>query len=133
MGIAEASFDAMGCRAPSLALAAAALVATGPAGAEGDAGKGRRLAIEHCSRCHVIDDYNRFGGIGSTPSFQILAHMPDYLERFQTFYARRPHPTVVNVPGVEAWTKLPAFVVKFTVRPEDIDALVTFVETLRKK
>lgn len=101
--------------------------------AQGDIEKGKRIAIEHCSRCHVIGDYNRFGGIGSTPSFQYLARMPDYLERLETFYTRRPHPVIVNVPGVEAWTKLPAFVVKFTVTPEDIDALVAFVETLRKK
>ena len=119
--------------APALALAAAALVAAGTAGAQSDPRKGRNIAIEHCSRCHVIGDYNRFGGIGSTPSFQALARMPDYLERFQTFYARRPHPNIVDVPGVAAWTKLPAFVVKFTVTPEDIDALVAFVETLRKK
>ncbi len=117
----------------ALALAAAPLVAAGAAGARDDSEKGRKIAIEHCSRCHVIGDYNRFGGIGSTPSFQVLARMPDYLERFRTFYARRPHPNIVNVPGVEAWTKLPAFVVKFTVTPEDIDALVAFVETLRKK
>ena len=109
------------------------LLAAATAGAQGDPEKGQKIAIEHCSRCHVIGDYNRFGGIGSTPSFQFLARMPDYLERFQTFYARRPHPVIVTVPGVEAWTKLPAFVAKFAVTPEDIDALVAFIESLRKK
>ena len=124
-----------GCRRglPALALAATIFGASSTAVAQGDIEKGKRIAIEHCSRCHVIGDYNRFGGIGSTPSFQYLARMPDYLERLETFYTRRPHPVIVNVPGVEAWTKLPAFVVKFTVTPEDIDALVAFVETLRKK
>ena len=74
-----------------LALAGAAvagvIVSAARAGADGD-------------RCHMIGDFNPFGGIGSTPSFQLLAMRDDWLERFQTFYERRPHPVFVRVPGV---------------------------------
>jgi hypothetical protein len=91
------------------------------------------VAIKHCSRCHVIGDHNPYGGIGSTPSFQLLAKREDYLERFQTFYERRPHPVYVRVPGVPKWTELPSHVEEFTVRVEDIENIIAFVETLRKK
>ena len=62
----------------------------------------------------------------------MLARMPDYLERFQTFYAHRPHPAVVNVPGVEAWTKLPAFVVKFTDLRHHVSEHERFAQTVRR-
>jgi hypothetical protein len=101
--------------------------------AEGDSEKGRGLAIKHCSRCHVVGDHNPYGGIGSTPSFQLLAKRQDYLERFQTFYERRPHPVYVHVPGVPRWTKLPSHVEEFTVNLDDIENLIAFVETLREK
>jgi hypothetical protein len=64
-----------------------------PAAADGDVGVDRKVAEQHFSRCHVIDDDNEYGGIGSTPSFQLLASsFPDYKNRFATFFARRPHP-----------------------------------------
>ncbi len=47
-------------------------------------GGGRKMPLEHCARGHVIGDFNPFGGIGSTPSFQLLAKRSDWLERFQT-------------------------------------------------
>ncbi len=101
--------------------------------AEGDSGKGRSIAIKYCARCHVVGDHNPYGGIGSTPSFQLLAKRQDYLERFQTFYERRPHPVYVRVPGVPKWTELPSFVEEFTVNLDDIENIIAFVETLRKK
>lgn len=102
-----------------------------PARAEGDPEEGQRLAEAHCSRCHVIGDFNRYGGIGSTPSFQLLAKRDDWLERFQTFYERRPHPVFVRIPGVEPWTELPSHVATFEVERENIDDLIEFVRTLR--
>ncbi len=53
--------------------------------AEGDAGAGRKIAETHCARCHVVGDFNPMGGIGSTPSFQLLAKRNDWLERFENF------------------------------------------------
>jgi mono/diheme cytochrome c family protein len=51
--------------------------AAGPR-AEGNPQKGREVSVTHCARCHVVGDHNPYGGIGSTPSFQLLARMDDY-------------------------------------------------------
>ncbi len=99
--------------------------------AAGDAEKGLRIAIDHCARCHVIADHNPYGGIGSTPSFRIMARRDDYLERFQTFFERRPHPVFVRMPGVAPPTDNPAFVATFEIQPEQIDDIVAFVEAIR--
>jgi len=104
-----------------------------PVLADGDAAKGRALAEQHCARCHVVGDFNKFGGIGSTPSFQGIAGMKDGIERFQTFYERRPHPAFVTVPDVPKWSKAPPYAVPFRVTPESIEDVVSFVKTLKPK
>lgn len=109
------------------------LSALSSANAQGNSEKGRNIAIKHCARCHVVGDHNPYGGIGSTPSFQLLAKRDDYLERFQTFYERRPHPVYVRVPDVPKWTELPSHVAEFTVNPGDIENIIAFVEMLRKQ
>lgn len=132
--IALARASAAARKGGSRVLAAFLLLAgigSAPARAEGDPEEGQRLAEAHCSRCHVIGDFNRYGGIGSTPSFQLLAKRDDWLERFQTFYERRPHPVFVRIPGVEPWTELPSHVATFEVERENIDDLIEFVRTLR--
>jgi len=48
----------------------------------------------------VIGDRNRMKGIGSTPSFPVLRSLPDWEARFSTFYARIPHPSIVQLEGV---------------------------------
>ena len=61
-----------------------------PALSEGNVANGQKISETHCARCHVIGDYNKFGGIGSTPSFQLLVkRRPDYEARFETFFERR--------------------------------------------
>ncbi len=114
----------------ALTTATAAVNGAGP-GNGPDAG--RIISERHCARCHVVGNFNPYGGIGSTPSFQLLAKRADWLERFQTFYERRPHPVFVRVPGVSPWTKLPAHVKEFRITPQDIEAVIAFVETLRPK
>ena len=99
--------------------------------AEGDTGAGRKFAQTHCARCHVVGDFNPMGGIGSTPSFQLLAKRNDWLERFETFFERRPHPVFVRVPDVARWTKLPSHVTEFEVTPADLDDIIAFVKTLQ--
>ena len=94
--------------------------------ADGDREAGRKMSLEHCARCHGIGDFNPFGGIGSTPSFRLLAKRSDWLERCQTFYERRPHPVFVRVPGVPRWTKLPSHVTEFRVTPENIQDIIAF-------
>ncbi len=115
------------------ALVLGALATISGARAEGDPRKGRELAIKYCARCHVVGDFNPMGGIGSTPSFQLLANRrPDFVERFQTFYQRRPHPVYVRVPGVPAWTDLPAYATEFTITLEDIEDILAFAKTLKR-
>ena len=96
-----------------------------------DVTNGQKLAETHCARCHVVGDFNKFGGIGSTPSFSLLIGMADGIERFRTFYERRPHPAFVSVPGVPRWTDLPPYAMPFEVTPENINDLVNFVRKLK--
>lgn len=116
---------------PSVALLAGLVLASAPSLAAGDADRGREIARQHCARCHVVGDLNRYGGIGSTPSFQLLAARDDRRDRFSTFYALRPHPVFVRVPGVAPPTDLPSHVATFEITLEQIDDLLAFVEALR--
>ena len=63
----------------------------------------------------------------------LLARRDDWRERFETFYARRPHPVFVRVPDVPRWTDLPSHVEPFTVTLQDIADVVSFIETLEPK
>ena len=109
------------------------VLAASVARAEGDREAGRKISIEHCTRCHVVGDANPNGGINSTPSFQLLARRDDWRERFETFFARRPHPVFVRVPGVPPWTDLPSVIEPFTVTLEQVEDIVSFIETLEPK
>jgi mono/diheme cytochrome c family protein len=111
---------AVGMSLPAVALAG-----------EGDAEAGRKLAAEHCTRCHVVGDINPHGGIDSTPKFVRLAKFEDYDARFQTFYARRPHPLFVQVEGGEPLAPTAYGAVPFTITDRQIDDLMAYVEQLR--
>ncbi|PCJ74585.1 MAG: hypothetical protein COA53_09475 [Rhodobacteraceae bacterium] len=67
---------------------------------EGDVTRGEALSFTNCGRCHVINARNRMKGIGSTPSFGLLRTLPDWLERFQTFSERLPHPSIIQIIDV---------------------------------
>lgn len=83
----------------------------------GEASKGEALSKKLCSRCHVIGESNRFGGIGSTPSFPLMAKYADmYRPRIQTFEGRRPHAQF-----------------KWDVTAQDIEDLETYIMSLTKK
>ena len=69
---------------------------------EGDALRGAQFAFANCGRCHVVGERNRMKGIGSTPSFSVLRSLDDWELRFSTFYARIPHPAIVQLEGVSA-------------------------------
>ena len=113
----------------------AAVVVVGlPAAAlagEGDAEAGRKLAAKHCTRCHVVADINPRGGIDSTPKFQRLAKFDDYDDRFQTFYARRPHPMFVQIEGREPLAPTAYGAAPFTITERQIDDLMAYIEQLR--
>ena len=109
------------------------LLIASPGVASGDIGKGRTIAADHCMRCHVVGNLNKFGGIGSTPSFQLIAGMEDGMERFRTFYARHPHPNFVRVPDLPRFSKAPPYAIPFTVTESGIEHLMAFVKTLKVK
>ena len=93
--------------------------------------QGFELAREFCSRCHVIGDYNRMGGIGNSPSFPWMVKSADWRERFTTFYARRPHPVFARVPGYARWSESDPYYPPFEITLKEIDLIVDYVETLR--
>jgi mono/diheme cytochrome c family protein len=117
-------------RAFALTLLLALLPVT--AGAEGDAKKGREIAVQHCARCHVVPDYNPMGGIGSTPSFRLLAELDDGLVRFETFFARRPHPPFVRMQNTQPPTGLPAALQPFEMTVADLEDLLAYARQLRE-
>jgi mono/diheme cytochrome c family protein len=67
--------------------------------APGMIAEGERLALRHCGRCHVVNDKNRFGGIGSTPSFGALRALPGAKQKFEVFWTLNPHPAFMQVKG----------------------------------
>ena len=46
--------------------------------------KGEKLVRQHCTRCHVVGNLNKYGGIGSTPSFGAMKSLSDWQDRFAT-------------------------------------------------
>ena len=58
--------------------------------------------------------------------------LEDGMERFQTFYSRRPHPAIVCVPNDPEWSNVPAYATEFTVTPNAIYGLLAFVKTIEK-
>lgn len=67
---------------------------------DGDAVMGLEVSQTKCTRCHVVDEGSRMGGIGSTPSFSVLRSLPDWDQRFAIFYALNPHPSFTQVEGI---------------------------------
>lgn len=105
------------------------------ASAGGDAEAGRRVAEQHCSRCHVVGDFNPMGGISSTPSFQLLVkRRPDYRDRFETFYVRRPHPAFLSIKGIgRPLEYIPANAAPIELPLKAVADILAFVETLKPK
>jgi hypothetical protein len=95
--------------------------------------EGRALAEQHCSRCHVIGNYNRMGGISSTPSFYILVNgLSDWQDRFSNFYSRLPHPSVIRMEGdTPPKNYLPTSKI-IKLQYKHVDAILVFVKTLKK-
>lgn len=116
-----------------MAALAFAVSATVPAHADEELiASGKKIAAQHCTRCHVVGDLNPFGGISSTPSFQLMVNeLEDWRERFETFHVRRPHPSVVRIKGFD-YPEDPPTTVPIFLTIEDIDPLVAFAETLKK-
>lgn len=96
--------------------------------------KGRQISEQHCIRCHVVRDDSPFSGIASTPSFRLLVTaLPDWRERFETFYQRRPHPAVVTFRGFTPLTNDEPPVRTVDLVLDDVEAIVAFAESLHER
>lgn len=109
------------------------LIAVLPASAEDL--DGERLTLIHCGRCHVIGEANKYGGIGSTPSFPVLRAYPDWQARFEAFYTEPPHIAVTQIEGVtEPFPdSLPPPIHPVMLTEREVDAILGFVERLEPK
>lgn len=95
---------------------------------------GKKAAQKHCTRCHVVGDFNPNGGISSTPSFQLLVNaLKDFEERFDTFYVRPPHPAVISVKGIKKRDDLPYNAAPVNITLDDVRNIAAFAKTLKKK
>ena len=105
-----------------------------PAVAGGNAEHGRKLAETHCARCHVLPGEHNMG-IGSTPSFKIMvaSKLPDWRQRFESFYALRPHPNFVRIRELPQTLESGAGGASFRAGAEGHRQLMAFVDTLAVK
>lgn len=94
---------------------------------------GGEIAQNHCSRCHVVDEKNLFGGISSTPSFPLMVNeLKDWEDRFSSFHTRLPHPSIVRFRGEPVDPDKPVLTVPVELEYTDIEALVAYARTLIK-
>ena len=68
-------------------------------------------------------------GLGSTPSFMVLRALPDWAERFQQFYVRKPHGSFTQVAGVTApfSPEHPPPIFPVQISLDDLEAILAFV------
>ncbi|MBM7066960.1 hypothetical protein [Actibacterium sp. 188UL27-1] len=120
---------------PQYAAPSKKVVVVAPTPVEGDAQLGARLSLVHCGRCHVVDDRNRMGGIGSTPSFAALRGRPGWQDLFLAFWSANPHPSFTQVPGVTEpfGTDRPTHIAPVEITLEEIEAITAFVGGLQAK
>lgn len=99
---------------------------------EGDAALGRKVAAQHCARCHRTDDADMSSGIGSTPSFPALRALPDWEDRFTAFYVLNPHPAFLQVAGISPPfdPSRPPPIVPVELTLEEVEALLAYAASL---
>ncbi|MFW2544579.1 hypothetical protein ACN2XU_18240 [Primorskyibacter sp. 2E107] len=100
---------------------------------EGDAVAGLTASERHCKRCHVVRPEERFGSIGSTPSFMILRAMPDWSQRFAAFYALNPHPSFTQIDGLsEPFAEdRPSPIAPVFMTLDEVEAILAYVQDLQ--
>lgn len=101
--------------------------------AHGDVAKGRKLTRLHCARCHVIKDFNPYGGVGNAPSLDRLVTWDDGIWRVATFFDRPPHAAFVRVEGVAPPTNLPPAIHPFELTVAELEDIVAFSRALKDK
>ncbi|RMH48522.1 MAG: hypothetical protein D6688_01875 [Alphaproteobacteria bacterium] len=128
----EAFKPADGARyVPGAAVIAPRAVAERP----GDPARGMEIAHRVCGRCHVVSERNKFGGIGSTPSFAALRTIPDWEERMRTFFARNPHPSFVQIEGITEEFEIdrPPHVHPVEITEDELNDIIAYVASIEPK
>lgn len=102
---------------------------------EGDVDEGEKLAYLHCGRCHVISDKNRFGGIGSTPSFPALRAIPDWQQKFTSFWVENPHLSFTRIIDISPPfdPDRPPHIVPVVLTQEEMEAIIAFAAKIEPK
>lgn len=100
---------------------------------DGDAARGEILSDKLCGRCHVVSRDERMNDIGSTPSFHVLRARQDWDSRFQSFYARNPHPAFTQVADVTPpfHEERPPPIVPVEMTLDDLQAIMAYVSALK--
>ena len=104
-------------------------------GASADTAAGEKLAFFHCGRCHVINKKNKYGGIGSTPSFGALRALPDWHDRFSAFWTLNPHPAFTQVDGITEpfHESRPPAIAPVELTLEEVEQIVEFATSIPAK
>ena len=99
---------------------------------EGDTLKGEALSLQHCGRCHVVNEKNRMNGIGSTPSFRLLRALPNWDTRFATFHLLSPHPSFTQIAEVSAPfdPARPPPIAPMEMTLADLEAILAYVSVI---
>ena len=105
-----------------------------PAAAQ-DFAPGEKLSLFHCGRCHVINERNKYGGIGSTPSFGALRTLEDWENRFLAFYTLAPHPAFTQIEGVTDPFPInrPSPIHPMELTEAEIEEIIEFARTIAPK
>ena len=98
----------------------------------GNMALGLAVSGAKCGRCHMVSRAGKIVGIGSTPSFFALRSLPDWRERFSTFYLRNPHPSFSQIDGVTDTfaEERPSPIHPVTLTAEELEAILSYVAGL---
>lgn len=99
----------------------------------GDLALGEKAALQHCGRCHVVNESNRMNAIGSTPSFGLMRNFDDWDLRFSTFWELKPHGAFTQIEGVTAEfdPERPSPITPIVLTPQEVDAIVAYVASIK--
>ncbi|GIT91330.1 hypothetical protein JANAI62_17860 [Jannaschia pagri] len=95
----------------------------------GDVALGHAVSVEKCARCHAVEAGKSLGDIGSTPSFALLRALPNWEERFVTFYVLKPHGAFTQI--IDLTEPFPADrpspIVPIALTLDEVDAVTAYV------
>jgi mono/diheme cytochrome c family protein len=93
---------------PIIAIIVLAAAAAGSARAA-DAGKGKRLAEEHCATCHAVTPQGS-GVVADSPPFEVIARKYHYDAGMIAAAIAGPHPKMNFAPGAKTAADIAAYI-----------------------